>query len=899
MQLPKFRVSIVVLIFASIVSINANAQWIISDPFDGWYLTASTFLGSDYFVGTGNGKIFVTHNNGLTWTNLNVPSTQLISSLTTVGNNIFAGTEGSGVLKSTDNGASWTQVNNGFSNLFVSALINVNGKLLAATEWCYACGDGGVFQSSDNGASWTSVNTGIGKSSIFSFTVLGNDIFGASNGVGVFRTVDNGNSWALVNSGLNVSVHKLLTSGGNLFAATEKGAYRSIDSGNSWTSINKGLSDEYDSLLAVRSIAASGNYLFAGTLDGIYLSTNNGKSWAGVSAQNIAGFYLFICNNSLFASITDFSIPANQLYNQPLMDFPTITSVIPSAAITGSTITIKGTGFSSNLNSNTISIGGQFTWPVTASADSLTFFVPENASTGMLSVQVGREATSPVSFTIIPNINYLYPASGPVGTAVTVSGTGFAYLPANDTITFNGIVSTVTTGFNGLLATVPHGLPAGSFPVKAKVGGKISPDTHNFNVLPGITSFSPTSGAAGTTVTITGTSFDPAAYNNNVSINGVTAPVVSSTITSITINVPSTASTGKISITVNGQTGNSTSNFIVLPKILSFEPAFGVTGTTVTITGTGFDPVTANNQVAFNGVTATILNSTSTTITAVVPPAATTGVISVLGSNSVSYSSGNFRVDPLITSFSPASGYIGTYVTITGTGFGSINNVTISGSLCSIISITHQSIIFIVPQSATTGAISITQGAITATTPNNFTVLIVPPPVAEPPVNITTDGFTAVWKSVPGVAGYLLDVSTDNFKSYAFGYYSRYEQDTLVNLTGLSTGIGYQYRVRALNVYNISSVYSNTISSVYTGDIITPENKTIYPNPASTVIHIDLPYNTDWTATAIDATGRSYKLNFSQNENVSEFNISNLASGLYVLQLTDGNQMLQYKLVKL
>lgn len=66
-----------------------------------------------------------------------------------------------------------------------------------------------------------------------------------------------------------------------------------------------------------------------------------------------------------------------------------------------------------------------------------------------------------------------------------------------------------------------------------------------------------------------------------------------------------------------------------MPTIVSFDPPEGSTGTTVTITGTNFDPVPSNNTVLFNGTAASISSSTSTTIIATVPPGASDGQISV------------------------------------------------------------------------------------------------------------------------------------------------------------------------------------------------------------------------------------------------------------------------------
>jgi YD repeat-containing protein len=59
--------------------------------------------------------------------------------------------------------------------------------------------------------------------------------------------------------------------------------------------------------------------------------------------------------------------------------------------------------------------------------------------------------------------------------------------------------------------------------------------------------------------------------------------------------------------------------------ITFFDPDHGPVGTVVTIFGAGFSPVPANNQVTFNGVSASVTASTEQTITTEVPAGATTG----------------------------------------------------------------------------------------------------------------------------------------------------------------------------------------------------------------------------------------------------------------------------------
>ena len=64
-----------------------------------------------------------------------------------------------------------------------------------------------------------------------------------------------------------------------------------------------------------------------------------------------------------------------------------------------------------------------------------------------------------------------------------------------------------------------------------------------------IVGFSPTSGPAGTAVTINGTGFSVVATQDAVYFNGTPATILSASTTQIVARVPSSATTGKISIT--------------------------------------------------------------------------------------------------------------------------------------------------------------------------------------------------------------------------------------------------------------------------------------------------------------------------------------------------------------
>ena len=243
------------------------------------------------------------------------------------------------------------------------------------------------------------------------------------------------------------------------------------------------------------------------------------------------------------------------------------------------------------------------------------------------------------------------------------------------------------------------------------------------STAPSITSFTPTSGLVGTAVTIFGLRFTGATA---VAFNGASAAFLVVSDTQINATVPPEATTGRISVTSPEGTGISAADFVVIvaPIISSFTPANSPVGASVTISGTGFLGTT---QVAFGGVNATSFTVNSNIqITATVPADATTGKISVTNPAGTATSTADFVVivAPTITSFTPTSGKKGTVVTLTGTGFIGVNKVTFNGKSASSFTVdSNTQIRAVVPPSARTGKIAVTNAAGTAQSSINFTVL--------------------------------------------------------------------------------------------------------------------------------------------------------------------------------
>ena len=90
--------------------------------------------------------------------------------------------------------------------------------------------------------------------------------------------------------------------------------------------------------------------------------------------------------------------------------------------------------------------------------------------------------------------------------------------------------------------------------------------TNRSSVLlaPSITSFSPTSGAAGTSVTVFGNNFSAILSDNIAEFNGIAATVTSATENILTVLVPATATTGAVNVRIGSQQTISSSVFTVL-----------------------------------------------------------------------------------------------------------------------------------------------------------------------------------------------------------------------------------------------------------------------------------------------------------------------------------------------
>lgn len=177
-------------------------------------------------------------------------------------------------------------------------------------------------------------------------------------------------------------------------------------------------------------------------------------------------------------------------------------------------------------------------------------------------VTSGGIASNLASFLVIPVITNDSPLQGPVGTSVVVTGTSFGDTQGSSTVTFNGVTASPTSWSDtGITVPVPAGATTG--PIEVTVNG-FSTNGRPFPVVPNITAVGPTAGQIGSLVTLSGTTFGQTQGFGGVTFNGVSATVQSWSDSSITVLVPSGATSGNVVVTDHQLLASNGVNFSVI-----------------------------------------------------------------------------------------------------------------------------------------------------------------------------------------------------------------------------------------------------------------------------------------------------------------------------------------------
>jgi outer membrane protein assembly factor BamB len=413
---------------------------------------------------------------------------------------------------------------------------------------------------------------------------------------------------------------------------------------------------------------------------------------------------------------------------------PVVTGVAPKSAAHGSTITVNGYQFGATQGTSQVIIGN-VQCPVTSWSDTqIQCTVPQTAVSGPITVITDTwNSNNSISLTVlpIPVVTGVAPASGIHGSQVTINGSGFgASQGAGKVMIGNLQCPVVSWSDTQITCTVPAAVVSGA--VTVATAGGTSNATVDFTVVlpPTVAGVSPSAGVRGGQITINGSWFGASQGASKVKIGSVVCPVTSWSDTQIQCTVPATAVTGAVTVVTIAGTSNATVRLTVMlpPVVSSIVPASGVSGSQVTIRGTGFGTSQGAGEVLIGSVQCSVTSWSNTQIVCTVPDTAVSGAVTVVTIAGTSNATVKFtvKIPPQLMGLTPIEGQRASSVQIQGLDFGTVQGQVKLGSVqAGVTQWADTSITFTVPATMPYGTYAVTvinsQGQ--STVPAAFTVV--------------------------------------------------------------------------------------------------------------------------------------------------------------------------------
>ena len=285
-----------------------------------------------------------------------------------------------------------------------------------------------------------------------------------------------------------------------------------------------------------------------------------------------------------------------------------------------------------------------------------------------------------------PAINGVNPASGAVGSSVTVSGSNFGASQGASTLRFGGTSATVGSwSASQIVATVPN-VGAGAQSVTVTVNG-VASNAATFTVAtqqqsPAISSLNPTSGPVGASVTITGSNFGASQGTSAVRFGATNATVTAWSNTQVTATVPAVSGTVAVTLLVGGLASNASNFTVSTNQTPDYSLGAAPASLTVNRGAAGAVSVSITRSGGFTGSVAMSASGLPAGVTASFSPASTTGNASTLTLTASSTATlGNATIT--INGSNATVGARSVQVALTVANSGGGGNATISGAVAS------------------------------------------------------------------------------------------------------------------------------------------------------------------------------------------------------------------------
>ena len=378
--------------------------------------------------------------------------------------------------------------------------------------------------------------------------------------------------------------------------------------------------------------------------------------------------------------------------------FPEITWVDPIMGKPGTVVTILGNNFGFVIRVTVGGVDAQIVDRVT-----LKIVVPLQARSGPIYVynDVGGFDDSDEIFQVTPRITGFTPSGALPGSPdpVFIKGANFENPGSFDPpLVFFGSVespSVFLASDDTLQAAVPFDASTGPLSV-VTFAGQVTTSS-NFFFPPILLQLDPPVATAGARLNLIGWSLagvTAVVFPGDVRVKPTT---VSST--NVTVFVPLDSLDGLIFFE-NPNFISTPLNLVLAPKIVSIEPEAAPVGAVVALRGTGL-----------RNFTGAVLGGKATTIASNVPPrlvylfvpaGVETGPATVSTTSGTNTSSVLFYAPPVLDSFSPTGGKIGSAVTLKGHNFTGLTNLSLGALTVSPVSVTNTEVKLFIPLDAKT-----------------------------------------------------------------------------------------------------------------------------------------------------------------------------------------------------
>jgi RHS repeat-associated protein len=300
-----------------------------------------------------------------------------------------------------------------------------------------------------------------------------------------------------------------------------------------------------------------------GTFSGF--ASPDGSTWTQMGTSVTISMSQTVYIGLAVASVSGSTLATGTFDNVSITSgsIPNVISLSPNSGSVGTSVTITGTDFGATQGTSTVTFSGIAPSSITSwSNTSIVAVVPSTipAGAGPVVVTTSLASNATILFTAFnPIITSITPPSSPVEGSITLNGSGFGASQnvGRPSVSVGGVAADVISWTDTTInAQLGYGTTIGSETVTATVNGYTSNGVTFTVVDPlSITSISPTAGSVGSTVTIVGDGFGATQSDSVITFNGTTATGIGSwSNTSISVSVPTGASTGPVTVEVAGIT---------------------------------------------------------------------------------------------------------------------------------------------------------------------------------------------------------------------------------------------------------------------------------------------------------------------------------------------------------